>query len=236
MHRLLLIALSCFLLLLLPTLAPAAAAADDSAVTTVLDLAADGKLKKATKALDGVTGDPAAGLLADLFAAYRAKDSRDILQHLWRAEDRARNVPTERIETLLTRARELRGGASSDTPLHALICHLRALHPALPNAFLPPARPKAEHTAGDVQAPRQRFFFNAPYPAELGTASGVVVTQVEIDEEGCLMGAEVTQTFSPIAERAVLDAAEWHVYNPARLGGEPVRVYYNFTSNFVAGR
>jgi TonB family protein len=61
---------------------------------------------------------------------------------------------------------------------------------------------------------------------------GQVITQTIIDHEGCITKVTVLKSLHSDLDQAVLDISKTWVMRPALLDGQPVDVYYNFTTNF----
>ncbi len=61
---------------------------------------------------------------------------------------------------------------------------------------------------------------------------GVVVAEAIIDQEGCVTHVEVLRSLSPGLDRATIRAVERWVFEPAKLNGKLVKVYYTLTVNF----
>jgi len=62
---------------------------------------------------------------------------------------------------------------------------------------------------------------------------GRLVLETIIDTDGCVAVGHVLKGLTPCLDRAGLGAVQGWVFEPARLDGKPVKVYYTLTVNFV---
>ena len=199
--------------------APAAGAAPDSPAQTVeraRSLFEGGKEEKAARVIRNGSGleskDPAVTeALRDLLAEARTA---------LRTADRPKRVDGARILLCTVRyrlgvAETAAGGAgrrAGDAPPR------RGDDPGI----TPPERihaPMPEYTRA---AASQRY-------------EGAIVTQVIIDEEGCVASAKLLVDSGhelDVGDRTVETQATW-VFRPALLDDQPVAVYYNLTTNFA---
>ena len=73
-----------------------------------------------------------------------------------------------------------------------------------------------------------------PYPAvaKAARASGVVVVQITVDEEGKVVSASAVSGH-PLLRQAAVQAAHQARFSPTLLSGQPVKVTGTITYNFV---
>lgn len=91
---------------------------------------------------------------------------------------------------------------------------------------------------GAVQPPEKIWVPQPRYPARARSlrTQGVVIVHTVIDEMGCVASSKVLQGLSKELDAAAVDSVDRWVFEPARLDGKPVSVYYNLTINFRLGR
>ena len=61
---------------------------------------------------------------------------------------------------------------------------------------------------------------------------GVVIIEAVIDKEGCVTQDHILKGMPQGLSHAALAAVEKWVFEPARLEGQPVKVWYTLTINF----
>lgn len=73
-----------------------------------------------------------------------------------------------------------------------------------------------------------------PYPpvAKAARASGVVMVQIIVDEQGCVISARAVSGH-PLLQAAAVQAARYACFSPTRLSGVPVKVTGVITYNFA---
>jgi TonB family protein len=95
--------------------------------------------------------------------------------------------------------------------------------------------PGAIHRVGwDVEKPEK---ISAPPPrysteARRARIQGRVILEAIIDSEGCLTSVHVLKRLHQDLDRKALEAVKNWVFEPAKLAGNPVNVYYTLTVNF----
>lgn len=101
-------------------------------------------------------------------------------------------------------------------------------------------RPSSEaihKPGGDVRAPRILAQVKPAYPSSavaVGVA-GIVIVQAVINESGRVEGATVLRGHALLDEAALAAVAQWR-FEPGRLNGKPVKVYFTLTVNFQLKR
>jgi len=65
---------------------------------------------------------------------------------------------------------------------------------------------------------------------------GTVIIETIIDEEGCVQKPQVCKGLRPALDRDAWDAVRRWVFLPATLKGQPVKVNYTLTVNFIGRR
>lgn len=106
---------------------------------------------------------------------------------------------------------------------------------APPGPATSPLPAVAPQQTGDQISPPEKLFAPLPrYPrSELQKRiQGVVIAEVVIDKEGCLTEAKVLKGLSPVLNHEALRVMKTWVFEPAKLEGVPVTVYYTLTVNF----
>jgi len=91
----------------------------------------------------------------------------------------------------------------------------------------------AEYDA--VTPPERDKFKQPPYPPALNATctEGTVVVQVILTERGVPISPHnLTRDANPILVYSAFEALRDWRFKPARLGGEPVKVFYNLAVNF----
>lgn len=88
---------------------------------------------------------------------------------------------------------------------------------------------------GDVKAPVKVYDPQPEYTeiARKARIQGVVIVQVIIDEEGNVTSAKILKGLPMGLDQTALEAVEQWRFEPAKLHGKPVSVYYNLTLNFT---
>jgi len=86
---------------------------------------------------------------------------------------------------------------------------------------------------GDVVAPRILFQVQPRYPsaARLVKVEGIVIIEAVIDASGQIRDARVLRGH-PLLDEAALEALRRWRFEPGRLNGRPVAVYFTLTVNF----
>ena len=79
-----------------------------------------------------------------------------------------------------------------------------------------------------IRTPRPKY----PFGKYQACVDGPIIVQVIIDEEGMPTQPRLLTTQDPTLGFAAMEALRNWRFKPARLGGEPVSVYYNLTVNF----
>ena len=101
--------------------------------------------------------------------------------------------------------------------------------------FTPPAptRPLAAISGGVLNG-KAISLPKPPYPAiaKTANASGTVVVQIIVAENGCVIYAHAVSGH-PLLQAAAVAAARQACFSPTRLNGEPVKVSGVITYNFV---
>jgi TonB family protein len=106
---------------------------------------------------------------------------------------------------------------------HILVCHARALlAEEAPAGSATGAAPEPAALQPDVQ-PQNLF----RQPVHFGNANGTVELDSVIDEEGCVVDAQVVKPGkAPTLEGPARQAVRFWVFQPARHQGQPVRTKY----------
>ncbi|HEX2253195.1 MAG TPA: energy transducer TonB [Thermoanaerobaculia bacterium] len=93
--------------------------------------------------------------------------------------------------------------------------------------------------AGEIEAPTKRERLEQPQytrAARSAQVQGVVVVQTVIDRTGEVIDVRIVKSLHPGLDFRTAEAVRSWRFEPARLDGEPVPVYYSFTTNFVLQR
>jgi TonB family protein len=80
-----------------------------------------------------------------------------------------------------------------------------------------------------IAAPPPKY----PLGARHGCLNGNVVIESILDTRGMVTHFHVLQSVSPLLDLAALQALQQWRFDPARLDGKPVKVYYTLTVNFA---
>jgi TonB family protein len=96
-----------------------------------------------------------------------------------------------------------------------------------------PAQPLP--SSGDVVVPVLVQKVDPEYPdaARRSYRTGSVLVQVTIDESGAVSAARVLKSTGEIFDAAALAAVKRWRYSPAKMGGEPVAVYFTVVIRFT---
>jgi TonB family protein len=136
------------------------------------------------------------------------------------------------LAVLLPEAAPAQGGpAGAMRPKERIaLCRDRALH-GNPN---PVSEEEAMRVGGHTTRPQILFQAKPVYTAEARKqhAQGTVIAEVLIDREGCIQQARILKGLPMGLDKAALDAVKQWVFEPARLDGKPVPVFYVVTLNF----
>lgn len=103
-----------------------------------------------------------------------------------------------------------------------------------PSSDAPPAAPRAPISEGVLNG-KATHLVQPPYPAiaRAAHASGTVIVQVVIDENGNVISAHATSGH-PLLQPAAVNAARGSKFSPTKLSGQPVKVSGVIVYNFVA--
>jgi protein TonB len=87
---------------------------------------------------------------------------------------------------------------------------------------------------GAISAPVAIRRVNPTYTeiARKARVSGIVIVEAIIDREGRVKDAKILRGLPMGLDKAALDALKQWTFEPAKLNGKPVEVYYNLTINF----
>ena len=72
--------------------------------------------------------------------------------------------------------------------------------------------------------------------ARCGRIEGTVILQAIIDERGRVSDVQILRGLPMGLDQAAVDAVQSWTFEPAKLGGRPVKVYYTLTVKFQIGR
>jgi TonB family protein len=209
-----------------------------------LDALAGGDPKAAKRRLKASRGrmEPLSKLVASLLDAYRKHErllpnwilaSTTASRSLDQAAALAPEVPAAEYEAVLARVRSLLANGDEDgrrPELRALLCNLRML-----SGEESPAKPETViQVSNSVDPPRRAFTPVAQYTdtARANRVQGVVVSQLILDREGCVVHVQILKGLPDGLDDSVRRMHRWWAYDPATFQGEPVAVYYNVTTNF----
>lgn len=213
-------------------------------VVEALDALAGGDPKVAKRHLKAARGrvEPLSRLVANLLDAYRKHErllpnsllaSTRASRSLDKAAALAPKVPPAEYEAVLAmiRSRLTDGDEGGRRPeLRALLCNLRML-----SGEGSPPKPETVIQVGDaVEPPRRAFTPIGEYTdaAQANRVQGVVVSQLIVDREGCVIHVQILKGLPAGLDASVRRMHRWWAYAPATLQGEPVAVYYNVTTNY----
>jgi hypothetical protein len=195
--------------------------------------AADGKTRKERDAAQ------VSKALDESSAALAAGDARLALKSYERIADKGAaltDFKDERLQLLAAARSRLAATPEADPqadPTRILICRLRDSL----GREAPPAGSRilhAEANEGGIQAPERLYAPNPQYSAlaRRMRVEGVVISQVVISTEGCVVGYRRLKGLHPDLDEDTQRALLTWVFRPARVGGEPVIVYWNLTTHF----
>lgn len=108
---------------------------------------------------------------------------------------------------------------------------------AVGNVPGPDALPRPDSVTAPVSAPKKRF---QPHPRMGRDASGEpihgrVLAEGIVDTEGCFTNLQIREGLDPDLDQGVLEALSFWTFQPAALGGQPVRAWYRVTLDFAPG-
>jgi TonB family protein len=146
-----------------------------------------------------------------MFAVTDASQAVDILEDLLR-ESRSRMMPDARVSLCL--ALHVLGVTSSHVP-------------ARQHSDTGPLR-----VGGAVTRPEKLRAYPPYLTPETRQVPGVVILEVVIDEEGCVLDPRILKGLRPDLDQAAVTAVRQWVYEPAHLSGKPVTVYSTLHVNF----
>lgn len=98
-----------------------------------------------------------------------------------------------------------------------------------------PLGPDTETGFDDALTPPRRLAGDPPvYPedAREEKIEGTVIVQAVIEKDGTISRTRVLRSLSPSLDRASREAISTWTFEPARLDGEPVSVFYNMTIRY----
>jgi TonB family protein len=179
-------------------------------------------------------------------ALVQAGRFADAIPELERADQLA-GARSAAIRVVLARAY---AGAGAHAEARDLALAALSLEPAGTTAdearvLLCQNRPEPAGDATEGEAPRQvggavarpeiLYRVNPKYPPDLrkAHATGTVIVDAIIDEEGCVSAAHVLRGAAPGFDAAALEAVMQWVFRPATADGQPVKVLYTLTTNFA---
>jgi len=116
-----------------------------------------------------------------------------------------------------------------------LVCLARSYFPDAPGSAQSPKDSEAPLRVGnEVSRPEIIGQIRPQYTPEAKEkgVSGVVITEATIDREGCVRNVRVLKGLPFGLDQAAVDALRRWTFEPAKVNGEPVRVYYVLTVNF----
>jgi protein TonB len=180
---------------------------------------------------DLLSRDQVAGSVAELAA---------VTVQSWPDQPALGSFEQTTLRKAITTGREHLGkaGATPNERLASrwLVCLARAYFPdeELPSAAPPDASAEPRRVGGEVSRPGLLGRVKPRYSPEArqNRVSGTVILESVIDQEGCVRKTRVLkgQPYG-LNEEAVAALRNW-VFEPAKLNGEPVKVYYVLTVNF----
>jgi TonB family protein len=90
------------------------------------------------------------------------------------------------------------------------------------------------HAGGDVTEPEAFFRPRPAYPekARVAKIRGIVITEVVVDQEGCVADVRALRGLPEGLTESTLRTIRTWVYRPAMRAGKPVRVAFTLTTNF----
>lgn len=117
-----------------------------------------------------------------------------------------------------------------------------------PASASPPVTPGGKPASGELAIAEEphligpgisrpvKIYSPPPHYCEVDSKAkteGRLVLETIIDKDGCVAVGHVLKGLTPCLDRAGLGAVQGWVFEPARLDGKPVKVYYTLTVNFV---
>lgn len=103
-----------------------------------------------------------------------------------------------------------------------------------PSASKVPPRPGAVRVGGNIRAPQKLHSVDPVYPPEAAAAriAGVVILEVQIDQQGNVSDVGVLRSI-PMLDAAAIDCVKQWKYDVTYLNGMPVAVIMTVTVNFT---
>lgn len=188
----------------------------------------------------------------DIMRRLVAVDQQRADHHVWLARLQERLGRTDDAEyTLKSAADMLSDPAKVYQELVAFYMRTKQLNKiqALPQDRLPagvappsdstspprvPPRPGAVRVGGNIRAPQKLHSVDPVYPPEAAAAriAGVVILEVQIDQQGNVSDAGVLRSI-PMLDAAAVDCVKQWKYDVTYVNGTPVAVIMTVTVNFA---
>ena len=165
----------------------------------------------------------------ETIASYRAHESlKEALRHAEQGKvgkrqyQQALSVIWDFLDSL---------GSDREAPIvRSLGCNLRML-----SGEAPVESESIGMMTEEVRPPKKIFAPIGPYTdaARKARVSGVVISRIVIDSKGCVESAGILKGLPLGLDESTADAFKWWSFEPARLDGKSIAVYYSLTTQYT---
>ena len=91
------------------------------------------------------------------------------------------------------------------------------------------------HMTGEVHHPERINFPVGAFTdaARRARVNGIIISRIVVDSEGCVVSAKILKGLPYGLDQSMIEAFRWWSFEPARLDGKPIAVYYDTTTTYA---